>query len=103
MRETINEYLTGVGHQVFPASEGKEALGIAEQQPDIDVLVADIEMPEMSGIELWRRVRELIPGARVLFMSGHSDEILKNRDALPGPVISKPFNLPELEEKLRSM
>lgn len=102
MRESIRDYLDGFGYQVVTASGGEEALRIAGQdKAKFDVLVTDIEMPGMDGIELWRRFNVLAPAAQVLFLSGHSADMLKKNGLLPGEVLSKPFDLPKLQELLQ--
>jgi CheY-like chemotaxis protein len=103
MRDTVSEYLTSVGCEVLSASNGEEALQIVGQQEVIDILLTDIEMPGMNGIELWHRIHAILPAAKVLFLTGHPSELVSRHAHLPGEVISKPLNLPILHEKLKAL
>ena len=58
--------------QVFQAKDGYEALTILKEE-NIDILVTDIRMPGMTGIELIRRAREQNPGLRVIVISEYAD------------------------------
>ncbi len=76
------------GHRVLTAAEGTEALRLATGRLDtIDLLVSDIQMPRMSGIELCRRLRQRRPELKVLFISGCTEH-----DELAQPLLKKPFN-----------
>ncbi len=58
-------------------------------------------MPEMSGVELWKHLRdEVSPDCKVLFMSGES---LQDHVRLPGELLQKPFSLRHLKEKLAAL
>jgi two-component system NtrC family sensor kinase len=94
--EMMAEALRGRGHEVLTARSGREALQVLEGFP-ADALVLDVRMPEMSGMELWARVREANPGLarRTLFCTGdvvgeESREFLDRTDC---PMVSKPFDL----------
>ena len=52
IRELLSKILNSAGYQVLVASDGKRALKIAEQTEKIDLLLSDVVMPEMSGVEL---------------------------------------------------
>ena len=95
--------LEGAGYAVLAAGNGQQALALCENRnQSIDLLLTDINMPDISGPELACRVSETVPRLSVMFMTGrradtHGIEFLR-RD---GPfsdcaVISKPFNPPEL-------
>ena len=57
----------------YVAVNGKEALNIIETDPDIDVLIADISMPELSGIELCKLLQSNYAHIRILILSMHND------------------------------
>lgn len=85
--------LTGAGHRVTAAESGEAALLLF--QPDsFDLLVTDVRMPGMSGVELATRVREREPALPVVFVSGFSDAVQPSE--LPGPFLQKPFSTSRL-------
>jgi two-component system cell cycle sensor histidine kinase/response regulator CckA len=101
MRDSIRDCLNEFGHEVQVASGGEEALQLLNESEPIDLLISDIEMPRMGGIELWSRVQMRMPRASVLFLSGHGAELFGNNQLLPGEVLSKPVDVQKLEEKLK--
>jgi signal transduction histidine kinase len=98
--------LTMLGYTVLTATGSKEALAFAESRGgDIALLLTDVVMPHMGGRELAARVRELVPHARVLYMSGYTaDEALRrgilDRTAV---LLAKPFTPQELAQKVRQV
>lgn len=72
-REAIRETLEEGGFSVATAASGSEALELLAD-PEIAVMVLDIQMPGMNGIEVLRRVRETHPSLRVLILSAHTDQ-----------------------------
>lgn len=98
VRESTARLLTHHGYQVLTAHDGLDALRLAQQHRDqIDVLLTDLVMPKMHGGELARRVADLIPGVRVIFMSGYAEPLL---DTAPTdsavPLLKKPFTTADL-------
>src|SRR5260370_22629234 len=77
-------------YHVITASSGEEALNLSRNRSErIDILITDIEMGRMSGIELYRRIREERPEAAVLFISSMGRRIT---ETLPEcRVLQKPF------------
>lgn len=85
-------------HSIYAVSSGFEALVIMEQNR-IDILMTDIKMPRMSGVELATHVREKYPDCKIIFLSGYSDkEYLKSAIQLKVEnYIDKPMNIAEIE------
>jgi len=106
VRGVILDTLEHLGYAVLEASDGTHALEVAAAHTGpIDLLLADIVMPGMHGDEVARRLKEIRPEAKVLFMSGYTkksaaDDLVSSSGA---SFIAKPFSLPELTEKLRSI
>jgi len=79
-------------------SDGEEGLdAIGDQPAQFDLLLTDIVMPDMDGIELARRAAEMAPGLRVMFITGFAAVTLKAGKEMPNArVLSKPFHLRDL-------
>ncbi len=98
--ETVREILTRVlrrlGHNVLPASGGEEGLSIyGEKKDEIDLVIVDINMPKMSGIEVAGRLRSINPKVTVIGSSGESDQDLnetKVKKIFDG-FIQKPYGI----------
>ncbi len=94
------------GYVVLEAASGDTALEVARSQPGpIQLVVTDVVMPGMSGRELWERLRILRPDARVLFMSGYTDDVIAQHGVLePGiAFLQKPFTPFGLAGKVREV
>jgi CheY-like chemotaxis protein len=99
VRTLVRLILEGRGFKVLDARDGHDALLLAEiQRTPIDLLVADIAMPEMDGVELAKQLRGQFPDLRVLFMSGYMTESLVARDSVPTheALVQKPFAIATL-------
>jgi len=105
IRSVLREFLDSKGYKVLEAQNGSEALALAERHPGaIDVLVTDVIMPQIRGLELAKRVTELHPDICVIFMSGYSEDALLENQLLADrnlTLIQKPFDLEELDQKIR--
>ena len=105
IRSVLREFLESKGYQVLEAQNGREALELAEHHPgSIDVLVTDVIMPQIRGLQLAKRVIELHPDICVIFMSGYSeDALLENQLLSQGnmTLIQKPFDPEDLAQKIR--
>ena len=96
MRQYLERALERAGYSVTAVDRGTAALPLIEQER-FDLLLTDIVMPEMDGIELARRANELAPDLRVMFITGFAAVTLKAGKAVPqAKVLSKPFHLRDL-------
>jgi PAS domain S-box-containing protein len=105
VRQLVCETLQQLGYTVLQAADGHEALRILEQNGPVELLLTDVIMPVMGGPELAKRVRALMPGTRVIYMSGYTDDTLAFY-GLPQPgtsYIQKPFAPKALAEKVRQV
>src|SRR5262249_55974955 len=101
-----NMMLSRYGYTVITAASGKEALHLFEVWPDlqVDLLLVDIIMPDMNGLELAARIRELRPDLRSLYFSAYSDqEPLRPLIARGLPYIAKPFTSLQLTRRIREI
>lgn len=80
IRDFLGEQLQAAGFQVVAASTGEEALAIPGDQ--IDLLITDVMMPKMRGSELAKRCLERWPEIRILFISGYTEEELRDNELL---------------------
>ena len=96
MRGFLAAALARAGHEVVAFADGWSALG--GEPAGYDLLIADIVMPGMDGVELARRARLIRPELRVMFITGFAAVVLdRGRSPLPGAsVLSKPFHLKDL-------
>jgi PAS domain S-box-containing protein len=102
IRGLVRTMLTRCGYRVIEAPTPERAKEIALTGEPIDLLLTDVVMPQMSGFDLVRRLRERQPGLKVLFMSGYTDSRLNGWQLEPGtPFVQKPFTSAELRRKVR--
>ena len=96
MRAYLARALENAGYEVMAVDRGTAALPLLETQ-HFDLLLSDIVMPEMDGIELAQRCAEVSPATKVMFITGFAAVTLKaNREAPQAKVLSKPFHLKDL-------
>ena len=100
VREFAEGLLVDLGCEVFSAECGEEALKLIEGR-DIDLVLSDVVMPGMSGVELARRMRETYPGVPVLLATGYSDEIVKRGSEFN--VLAKPFGAVDLSKAMAAV
>ncbi len=104
MREFLAKALRKAGHHVVSVGDGLDAIEALDGY-HADLLLADVVMPGLDGIELARRAAKLQPGLRVMFITGFAAVALKNRDQTPrgARILSKPFHLRHLVDEVESM
>ncbi len=96
MRTYLARALQNAGYEVVAVDRGTAALPLLAAQ-DFDLLLSDIVMPEMDGIELAQRCSEMSPRTKVMFITGFAAVTLKaNQHAPQAKVLSKPFHLKDL-------
>jgi two-component system cell cycle response regulator CpdR len=96
MREYLTRALEKSGYAVTAVDRGTAALPLVEEE-EFDLLLTDIVMPEMDGIELAQKASELRPDLRVMFITGFAAVTLKAGKTMPqARVLSKPFHLRDL-------
>ena len=101
---TLNEIiLKRLGYRVLVAGTPELAIGLAEKHAgEIRLLLTDVVMPGMNGLDLAARLLGICPNMRVLFMSGHTADLISPRGVLDGSMnfIQKPFGLLDLGAKV---
>lgn len=95
--------LARYGYTVLEAPGGEEALQVArEHAPRIDVVLTDMRMPGMDGPTLAGRLAVLLPGVRIVYMSGYTDGLPEQELKAPGRAyLAKPFTVEQLTDTLK--
>jgi len=104
MRRFLARALERAGHDVISFSEGASAYERLKAA-EFDLLLTDIVMPEMDGIELARRAAELDSGLKIMFITGFAAVALHPDSKAPkeAKVLSKPFHLKDLVAEIDRM
>jgi len=97
MRNLLRLVLEDAGHDVLTATHGKEGLAYVNGHR-VDVVVTDLFMPEMDGIEVIAALRQQFPGVRIVAMSGRPgvDYLPVARELGAAQILRKPFEMDEL-------
>lgn len=94
VRKIVQRMLTKDGHEVAVAANARQALLVAEERDDPpDVVITDVVMPGMSGIDLAREVRQRWPATAIVFASGYPRDVVDQEGELEGPLVEKPFTI----------
>ncbi len=101
MRQFLTHLLQRDGHSIRVAENGRQAMALLRQQP-ADVIISDVKMPDMGGIELLRAARELQPNVEVIMMTAFANEQTAHQAFLLGAFdfVHKPFDNEFLKEKV---
>jgi two-component system, cell cycle response regulator CpdR len=104
LRRFLVKALEKAGHQVTHFGEGASAFEEIKQET-FDLLLTDIVMPEMDGIELARRAAELDPSLKIMFITGFAAVALNPDSNAPkdAKVLSKPFHLRDLVDEVQRL
>jgi CheY-like chemotaxis protein len=106
LRTLVERALRACGYRLVSTSSPLDALDLAaDEKTSFDLLLTDVVLPEMSGGTLAKHLAELVPGLRVLYMSGYTDGKLENEGvSIDGHAfIAKPFLLFDLEARIREV
>lgn len=106
MRQFLELALTRAGHQITSCEDGLQALDkLRNPEHKYDMLLADIVMPGMDGIELSQKASELIPSLKVMFITGFAAVAMgqRNMGTEHARILSKPFHLNDLVAQVNEM
>lgn len=106
MRHFLGGALEKAGYQVEACEDGLSALEAVRAAPErYDLLLADIVMPGMDGIELARKASDLAPSLKVMFITGFAAVAMGQKDAAASNarVLSKPFHLKDLVDQVEQL
>ena len=106
VRRLLCQVLRARGYRVLESTKGDEAIAAVESHPGpVELIVADVVLPGMSGPEVVRHVAQRKPGIRALYISGYTDEAVQRHGILDSGVtfLSKPFLPDALATKVREL
>ncbi len=104
VRELVREGLEEQGYHLLVAANGEEALAMCRAHNGvIDLLLTDVVMPGMSGVELAQRIQTLSPALKVLYMTGYTDSVMSKHGLLDDAIalLQKPFTIGQLTGKIQ--
>jgi two-component system cell cycle response regulator CpdR len=104
VREYVRRILESRGHTVVAVTDGADALVKLGREP-FDLLLTDVSMPNMDGVELWLRVARDWPDLPVLMMSGYAAQRRRVHDLgeASQPILQKPFSMVDLNDAVERM
>ena len=99
------EALTELGYRVLTAASGHDGLAVLDAHPQIELLLTDVEMAQITGWELADIARQVRPGLKVLLMTGFAREATERiGERIPGAgLLRKPFTLEELAHRVHAV
>jgi two-component system cell cycle sensor histidine kinase/response regulator CckA len=105
IRRMVCAMLSQSGYRCLEACDGAEALRLVEGATEaIDLVLTDVVMPHMDGPEMARRLAQVRPGLRVVFMSGYSEApVVRTMKRSPSIFLPKPFTATALMDKVREI
>lgn len=99
----LTQALQKAGHTVTARHDGLEALAALDDNEQFNLLLADIVMPGMDGIELAQAASRKQPGLKVMFITGFAAVAMGAQEQTRARVLSKPFHLNELVTQVESL
>jgi PAS domain S-box-containing protein len=106
VREVLRDFLRQNGYLILEAGNAEEALRVCRNPREkIHLLLTDVVMPHMNGLALAKRVQELFPDIKILYISGYTDEAVLRQGILTSQVefLQKPFTQEVLARKVREV
>jgi PAS domain S-box-containing protein len=106
VRRLSQRVLTHLGYEVLQACDIEDAIRICEEHPSpIHLLLTDVIMPEMNGVELFTRLKTKRTAMKALFMSGYAEDVVVHQGVIPEGTefIQKPFNMEDLANRVRQV
>jgi two-component system cell cycle sensor histidine kinase/response regulator CckA len=102
LRTMVRESLQMSGYKVLEAQHGEEAMQVLGRRPDVHLVLTDVIMPRMGGLQLAEKIRATLPKIKVLFMSGYTDRWAEI-EQMQVPLLHKPFTPESLARKVREV
>ena len=105
VRHVLKASLQKMGHTVITANNGQECIEkYNEKKDEIDIVILDLTMPEMSGDQAFKKLLAINPEIKVIISSGHTDqEIRKGILSKAHGFLTKPYEINQLGNKIRDL
>jgi two-component system cell cycle sensor histidine kinase/response regulator CckA len=105
VKHSFVRVLRCLGYELITVSHATEAIELVARRPELDLVITDVVMPDLNGVQLIERLSELGVKAKVLYVSGFADGLLNNRAGLGDRVefLAKPVGVRQLEDKVREL
>ena len=107
VRKTLTRFLRSLGLQnILEASNGQEAIALAESNPDIQFILLDLKMPVQDGIQALTEIRPILPKTKIVILTGYpfyGDADMLVQQGKVVDFIVKPVDLDYLENILRTL
>ena len=104
LRKVVQRVLTAAGYKVLVAANAGEALLLGEQRgAEVSLVLTDVIMPGLNGRQLVQRLFPRCPSAKVMFMSGYTDDAIERLNVLGHDFLRKPFSGETLVRKVRAV
>jgi len=102
IRFTIRVSLEIAGHEILEAEDGEEGLALYAQDPT-DLVITDMLMPGIDGLEVIRRFKETNPEGKVVIMTANQDDLEEAVEMGADFALEKPFSVSELRESVQEV
>jgi DNA-binding NtrC family response regulator len=99
VREFASAVLAEAGYRVLEAQSGEAALRVLNDEPEVHLILTDVVMPGLNGLDLARQAQARHPAMKVLYASGYWAHIVNSLDR--EQLVSKPYRATELVERVR--
>lgn len=99
VRSFARRILHAAGYHVIEASDAQHGMAVLSSEAPLDLLITDLGLPDVSGDEMVRRSRATRPDLKVLYVTGHIDQLMDTRRMWKGEAfLNKPFTAKGLQE-----
>ena len=106
MLRLVQEALEDAGHKVLPATNGAAGLkAFQSSQAEIKLVITDLMMPKLNGVEMARMIRKESASVPILFISGYADDLVFEDEVMRGPTMfmPKPFRQDTLVDEVAAI
>jgi two-component system cell cycle sensor histidine kinase/response regulator CckA len=97
--------LEDLGYKIFVAVNGKKGFELFKKNSEkIDVIISDIVMPEIDGLQMYEKIKSISNKVKIIFTTGYVEKDISNlKDSQNVLFLNKPYKLSELNEKIREI